>query len=95
MESVAPYSLFIELIRNCVLVRDPVMATMEGGVEARHLRQGWKIGKERFDRCEIVGLMKRRQRDIALQARNQPMIDRDQPVVIGTTMDHDARPPSA
>jgi hypothetical protein len=66
MEAVAPNSLFIKLMGDCVLICNVVVATMKGGVEAGDLRQRREVCQQRFDRREIVGLMKRRQRNVAL-----------------------------
>ena len=88
METVTPDSLFVELIGDGVLVRDPVMAAMKSSVEAGDLRKRREVRKEGFDRREIVGLMKRCQRNVSLEARDQPMIDRNGPVIVGTTMNH-------
>ncbi len=39
MEAVAPYAFGMELVRDCVMVRQRIMVAMECRIETCHLRQ--------------------------------------------------------
>ena len=88
MEPVAPNALLVELIGYRVAVRDVVMAAMKGRIEAGNLRDLWQARKNRFDRREIMRLVQRCERNQALQSRNDAVVDKNGPVIIGTPMNH-------
>src|SRR3954451_24381148 len=73
-------------MRDCIIVRDRVVGTMKCGIEAGHLRKGWKIGQKRADRCKVVRLMERGQRDEALQPSYDAMVDQYRPVMVRAAM---------
>ena len=60
------------------MVRERAVAAMERGVEAGDLRQSRPIAQQRPDRRQIVRLMQRRQRHVALEPR-QHLVDRPGP----------------
>ena len=87
VKSVAPDPLLVQPAGYGVVVRDLVVVAMKGGVEAGDLRQRGKIGEQRADRRQIVGLMQRRKRREPLQTRDHAMVDQHGTIVIGTAMD--------
>ena len=60
---------------------------MECGIEAGDLRQSRVARAQLADRRQIVGLMQRRQRRIALQTRQHLIVDQHRTVVVGAAMD--------
>ena len=78
----------MKLVRYRVVVREIVMAAMKGRVETSDLRQRRKVRKKRFDRCQIVRLVKRRQGTEALELRHDAVIDQCRPVIVGSTMNN-------
>ena len=57
------------------MVREGAVATMERRVETGDLRQLRTSSEKQSDRRQIVRLMQRRQRDVALQARQNLRVD--------------------
>ncbi len=51
------------------MIRERAVAAVEGGVEAGDLRQFGEARADRADRRQIVGLMQRRERNVALEMR--------------------------
>ena len=88
MKSVTPDPLIVQPAGYGVVVRDFVVVAVKGRVEAGDLRQSGKIGEQRADRRQIVGLMQRRKRREPLQTRDHAMVDQHGPIIIGTAM-HD------
>ena len=89
MKAVAAHALRIEALRDGVVIRDRAVAAMERGVEAGNLRQMRKTRENGADRREIVRLVQRRERDIALKIGEHLVVDQNRTVVIGAAM-HDA-----
>ena len=87
VKAVAPDALGVEAMRDGVMVRERVMVAMKRGVEAGDLRQRRKILQQRADRRQIVGLMQRRQRGEALEARHDGGVDQDRTGVVRPAMD--------
>ena len=83
MKSISPDTFAIEALRDCIVIRDGVVRAMKRRVEAGDLQQIRARWQQRTDRRQVIGLMQRRQRDIALQAR-QHVVDRssDGPIVV-------------
>ncbi len=75
VKSVAPDAIVMELVRDRVVVRDLVVVAVKGRIEAGDLRQSRKIGQQRPDRRQIVGLMQRCQRNVTFQTRHDRMVD--------------------
>jgi hypothetical protein len=69
VKAVAAYAFDVQALWNRIMVGDRAVAAMKGGVEAGDLRQAWKTGEQRANRREVVRLVKRRQRYIALRDR--------------------------
>ena len=87
VKSVTPDSLVVQLAGYGVVVRDLVVVAVKRRVEAGDLRQSRKIGKQRPDRRQIVGLMQRRKRREPLQTRDHAMVDQHGAIIVGTAMD--------
>ena len=75
VKSVTPDALLVQPAGYGVVVRDLVVVAVKGRVEAGDLRQRGKIGEQRADRRQIVGLMQRRKRREPLQTRDHTMVD--------------------
>ena len=87
VEAVAPDAFGMELVRDRVMVGERIVVAMEGGIEAGDLRQCREIAQQRPDRRQVVRLMQRRQRDVALQPRHDRMIDQHRASMIRPAMD--------
>ena len=86
MKAVAAHSLRIELLGDGVVVRKSAMATMERRVEAGDLRQVRTSSEKQSDRRQIVRLVQRRQRDVALQARQNISVNHGRLAVFRAAM---------
>src|SRR5882762_5566386 len=86
VKSVTAYAFVVKLMLDCIVVCDRVMRTVKRGVEAGHLRKGWKIGQKRTDRCQVMRLMKRGQRNEQLKPRYDAGVDQHRSVVVWTAM---------
>ena len=90
VEAVAAHALGVEPLRNGVMIRDRAVAAMKRGIEAGDLRQIGKALEQRADRREIVRLVQRRQRNVALEiVRARRASIRTGSVVLRSAM-HDA-----
>ncbi len=89
VEAVAPDAFGMELVRDRVVIGERIVIAMKRGIEAGDLRQRREILRQGFDRREIMRLMQRRQRYVALQPRHDGMIDQHRPGMIRPAM-HDA-----
>src|SRR5579872_1063580 len=69
VETVASDAFGVELLWYGVMVRQGAVAAMKGRVETCKLRDFRKARQNRSDRRQIIRLVKRRQRHIALQTR--------------------------
>ena len=88
MEAVAAHALRVQVLRNGIMISNRAVASVEGCIEAGNLRQ---IGKKRengADGREIVRLMQRRKRHIALEAGEHLCIYENRLVVLRAAM-HD------
>ena len=91
MKAISPHPLSIEALGDGVVIHNRSVTAMECGIKAGNL---WQIGRMRengADRRKVVGLMKRRQRDIALEPREHVGVDENRTIKIGASM-HDAVP---
>ncbi len=88
VEAVAAHAFRMQAFGNRVVVRECAVAAMECGVEAGDLRQVGKARPDRSDRCEIVGLVQRRQGNVALQPGEHRVIDHHGPVVVRAAVHH-------
>ena len=86
VESVTPHPLGVEALRDSEMIGHGPAATMERGIETGDLRQFREARQNRADRREIVGLMQRRQRNIALKLGQHGAVDEDRLVVIRAAM---------
>ena len=68
MKAVAADALGMEALGNRVVVGDGGVLPMERGVEAGNLGQPRPVDHDRPDGLQIMRLMERRERDVALQA---------------------------
>ena len=68
MKAVAADALGMEMRRDGVIIGDGRMFPMERGVEAGDLRQPRPVDHDRPDGRQIMRLMQRRERDVALEA---------------------------
>ena len=91
VEAVAAHAFVVEMLRDRVVVRQRIVAAVEGGVEAGDLRQVGGARENGADRREIVRLVQRRQRHIAFELGQHLVVDQDRPVVVRAAM-HDAMP---
>ena len=82
MKTIAPDPLLVKVTGDGVVVRDLVVVAMKGGIEAGDLRKRGKIGEQRADRRQIVGLMQRCKSREPLQVRNRAMVDQHRTIVI-------------
>ena len=89
VEAVASDPFGMQLVRDRIVVGERIMIAVECGIEAGDLRQRREILRQGFDRSEIMRLMQRRQRYVALQARHDGLIDQHRLGMIRPTM-HDA-----
>ena len=87
MESIAPHSLGVEAVRNGEMIGHGPVAAVKRGIETGDLRQFREARQNRADRREIVGLMQRRQRNIALKLGQHSAVDADWLVVIRAAVD--------
>ena len=88
METVAPDAFGMELVRNCVVIRQGIVVAMKRGIEAGDLRQRREVVEQRPDRRQIMRLVQRRQRDVAFQPCHDRMVDQHRAPMIGPAM-HD------
>src|SRR5262245_51876009 len=86
VEPVAAHALRVKTLRDRVVVRKCVVATMEGGVETGDLRKIGGTGKNRTDRDEVVRLMQGRERNIALELREHALVDQYRPIELRTAV---------
>ena len=86
MKAVAADALIVKALRQGEVIRQGVMTAMKSGVETCDLRQFGPGSEQQSDRREVVGLVQRRQRDVALQARDNLLVDDDRLVEIGAAM---------
>ena len=86
MKAVAAHAFRVEVLRDRVVIRQRMMRAVEGGVEAGDLRKVGRACAERMDRREVVGLMQRRQRRVALEVREHLVVDHDRLVVSRSAM---------
>src|SRR5262249_56806707 len=75
-----------QALRDRVVIRKRVVATMEGGVEAGDLRKIGKTGKDRTDRGQVVRLVQGRERNIALELREDALVDQYRPIELRTAV---------
>ena len=68
MKAIAADALGIEMLGDGVMIGDGAVLAMERRVEARDLRQPRPVDHDRPDGRQIVRLMQRRERDVALEA---------------------------
>ena len=87
VEAVAAHAFGVEALRDRVVVGKRAVAAMKGGVEAGDLRQIRKARADRADRRQVVGLMQRRERNVALESRKHVVVDQDRPIVVRAAMD--------
>ena len=93
VEAVAANALRVETFRQGEMVGNCAMTAVESRIEAGDLRQLRKARAERLHGGEIVRLMKRRQRDVALEFVEDGRVDEDRPVIFRSAV-HDAVPDS-
>ncbi len=72
MEAIAPNALRVKAFGKRKMVGDRAVAAVEGSIEAGDLRQVRTARAQLADRRQIVRLMQRRQRRIALQIAPAP-----------------------
>src|SRR3954471_10812409 len=75
MKTVAADTFGIERSGNGVVVRHQIVAAVKRRVETRNLREVRRTGREGPDRRQIVRLMQRRERYIAVEPRQYVRID--------------------
>lgn len=88
METISPDSFGMQREWDSKVIRQRAMAAVKRRVEAGNL---WDIGEasqDRPDRRKIVGLVKRRQRNVTFQSRQHVFVDTDRLVVVQTSMHH-------
>jgi hypothetical protein len=76
VKAVTAHSFRIELLRDGITIRKRAVAAVKRRVEAGDLRQIRTPVEKQADRRQIVGLMERRKRDVALQTRQNLRVDR-------------------
>ncbi len=86
MKSVTTDALLVQPAGYGVVVRDLVVVTVKGRVEAGDLGQSRKIGKQGSDRRQIVGLMQRCKCRQPLETRDHTVVDQYGAVIIRTTV---------
>ena len=69
------------------MVGERIMPAVESGIKAGDLRQVRPPRPQRPDRRQVVWLMQRRQRHIALEFRQDLRVDQYRPVIVGPAMD--------
>jgi hypothetical protein len=89
VKTVAAHALVIKAFWDGIMVRDRAVPAMERGVEAGNLPQMRKTRENGTDRGEVVRLVQRRERSIALLTGEHLGIHQNRTVVIGTAV-HDA-----
>ena len=67
MKAIAAHAVRVEAFRDCIMVRDRAVTAVERSVETGDLRQLRTAREQRADRRQIVRLVERRQRDVALE----------------------------
>ena len=93
VEAVAANALRVETFRQGEVIGNRAMTAVESRIEAGDLRQLRKARAERLHGGEIVRLMQRRQRDVALELGEDGCVDQDRLVVFRSAV-HDAVPDS-
>jgi hypothetical protein len=86
VESVAADSLFMQPAGYGVVIRDLVMVSVKGRVEASDLGQSRKFDEQGSDRRQIVRLMQRCKCRETLQPGDYPMVDQHGAIIVGTAM---------
>jgi len=67
MKAVAAHAFRIEMFGDCIVICHRAVPAMKRGIEAGDLRQIRKTREKRPDGCEVVWLVKRSKRRVALQ----------------------------
>src|SRR5262249_56391243 len=93
VEPVPAHALRVQALRDRVMVRKRVVATMEGGVEAGDLRKIGRTGKDRTDRGQGIRLAQGRGRNIPLQLREHPPVPHYPPPALPPPPPHPHPPP--
>ena len=88
MKPVAPDTLGVKAFRNREMVRDFAVAAMKRRVEARDLEQFRPTREQCLNGREVIWLMQRRKRHVALETRQHRMIDDDRSIILRATMNH-------
>ena len=88
MEAVSAHALGIEVLRNGIVVGSRAVTAVEGRIEAGNLRQLRQTARIERIGSQIVRLMQRRERDIALQRASTSAVIQNRAVVIGAAVHH-------
>ena len=91
VKSIASHTLGIQRQWNREMIGQCAVAAMKRRIETGDLRKVREAGQDRSDRRQIVGLVKRRQRNVAFQSRQHVLIDPNRPVVVRAAV-YDAMP---
>jgi len=75
MKTVAPYPAGGELPGQRIGLGDRRLAAMERGIEASHLTDVRRGGRDRADRGDVVRLMQRRERHQTFQCCQDLIVD--------------------
>ena len=70
VKAVTSHAFLVEVLRDGIVICEGAMAAMKRRIEAGNLRQLGSAREKRADRREIVGLMQRRERNVAFKSRN-------------------------
>ncbi len=87
VEAVAAHAAVGDRRRQREGLRDRRHRAVERGVEAGDLRQPGRAREHGADRREVVRLVQRRQRDEAVEAREDGFVDAHRPVVLDAAVD--------
>ena len=88
MESVPSYALSIEPLRESIMVGQRAMTAVKGGIEAGDLRKAGAAREQRSNGRQVIGLVERRQRNIALKLRYDVGVQQHWLVVVRPAVDH-------
>ena len=88
MKPVASDTLGVKALRNREMVGDFAMAAVKRRVEARDLDQFRPTREQCLNGREVIRLMQRRKRNVALKISQHRMIDDDRSIILRATVSH-------
>ena len=88
MKPIASDTLGVKAFRNREMVGDLAVAAVKRRVEARDLDQFRPTREQCLNGREVIRLMQRRKRDVALETGQHCMIDDHRSIILRATMNH-------